>query len=166
MSSGGGEFHSNRWPQDRGELVKIRIPLDRDAPGAGEHLWARPIGDGVFILDNVPFFACGLSLGDRVYAHRMDDFGLEYSGVAEHSGHSTYRVFIGDSPAPLRAEEYWRQLEALGCGREIGTASLWAFDLAPEVDIFKVCDVLENGEAEGVWIFEEAHVGHPLPEGA
>jgi hypothetical protein len=163
MSSDGGEFHSNRWPQDRGKLVKIRVALDRDAPCEGETLWARPIGDGVFILDNVPFFAYGLSLGDRIYARRTDDFDLEYSGIAEHTGHSTFRVFLGDSPARLPAEEYWRQLEALGCGREIGTARLWAFDVSPEVDIVKVYDVLENGEAEGVWTFEEVHVGHQLP---
>jgi len=55
MSSHGGEFHSNRWPQDRGELVKVRINLDRDAPYEAEALWVRPIGDGVFIVDNVPW---------------------------------------------------------------------------------------------------------------
>jgi hypothetical protein len=65
MSSHAGEFHSNRWPQDRGELVKVRITLDRDAPYDAETLWARPIGDGVFIVDNVPFFAYGLSLATR-----------------------------------------------------------------------------------------------------
>ena len=32
-----------------------------------------------------------------------------------------------------------------------------------EVDIFRVHDVLENGEAEGVWTFEEVHVGHEFP---
>ena len=163
MSSEGGEFHSNRWPPDRDVVVKIRVALDPDAPYEGETLWARPIGDGVFILDNIPFFAYGLSLADRIYARRTDDFDLEYSGIAEHGGHSTYRVYLGESQAQLRAEEYWRQLEALGCGREIGTDRLWAFDLSPEVDIFKVHDVLESGEAEGVWMFEEVHVGHEIP---
>jgi Domain of unknown function (DUF4265) len=162
MLSHGSEFHSNRWPQDRGELVKIRIALDRDAPYEAETLWARAIGDGVFIVDNVPFFAYGLSRGDRIYAQRSDDSVLEYSGVAQHSGHSTYRVFLGEAQE-VRVDEYWRQLEALGCEREIGTRRLWAIDLSPEVDIFKAYDVFEDGEAEGVWEFEEVHVGHEVP---
>jgi hypothetical protein len=110
----------------------------------------------------VPFFAFGLSLGDKIYARRTD-LALEYAGVADRSGHSTYRVFLAETTDRVRVDECWRQLKAFGCGRETATARLWALDLSPEVDIFKVYEVLENGEAEGLWMFEEGHVGHPLP---
>jgi hypothetical protein len=162
MSSDGGEFHSSQAPKDRAELVKIHIRLESDAPYETESVWAKPIGDGLFVLDNVPFFAYGLSLGDKVYAQRASDSLLEYSGVAEHGGHSTYRVFLADSVASARVETYWKQLRSLGCDREIATARLWSLDLAPSVNIFSVYCVLEEAEAEGVWSFEEAHVGHEI----
>jgi hypothetical protein len=157
----GGGFHSNRWPQSAEELAKIRVVLEPDAPYEAETMWARPIGDGLFVLDNVPFFAYGLSLGDRVYARPMADSILEYSGVAARGGHSTYRVVLDES-AGTRAEEYWQELQELGCEREIAASRLWAFDLGSGVDIHRVYRVLEKAEAEGTWTFEEAHVGHDV----
>jgi len=162
MTSDGGGFHSNRWPQSAAELAKIRLVLEPGAPYATETIWARALGDGLFVLDNVPFFAYGLSLGDKVYARPTSESILEYSDVAERGGHSTYRVVLSDSVAGTRAEAYWQELQALGCDREIATSRLWAFDLAPGVDIHRVYRVLEKAEAEGTWTFEEAHVGHDV----
>ena len=162
MPSDGGEFHSNQSPRDRPKLVKIRLPLEPDAPYVTECVWARPIGDGLFVLDNVPFFAFGLGLGDKIYAQRASDSLLEFAGVAEHSGHSTYRVFVDDSVESDRIETCWQQLQSLGCGRELGTAGLWALDVGPSVNLSSVYRVLERAEAEGVWSFEEGHVGHEV----
>jgi hypothetical protein len=162
MSSDHNEFHSNRWPPLHPDVVKIRISLDSDAPYETESMWARPIGDGIFVLDNVPFFAYGLSLGDKLFARTTGDAVLEYAGVAERSGHSTYRVFLSESSPAGRCEEYWRELEALGCGRETGTSRLWAVDLPPATDIFQVYRILQEAEAEGVWEFEEVHVAHEV----
>jgi hypothetical protein len=63
---------------------------------------------------------------------------------------------------PVKLEEYWQKLKALGCGREIGTSRLWAVDLPPFVDLSAVYDLLEAGEADHIWELEEAHVGHAV----
>jgi hypothetical protein len=162
MSTNGGEFHSNRWPQDAAERVKIQLRLEPDAPYETETVWARPIGDGLFVIDNVPFFAYDLSLGDKVYARPTGEPVLEYSGVAERGGHSTYRVVLADGGDRTQAEEYWQKLRAIGCDREVATSRLWAFDVPPAADVFDVYHVLEAGEAKGIWEFEEAHVGHDV----
>ena len=60
-----------------GKLVKVRFVLDREdddwPPLATEGVWARPVGEGEFELDNVPWFARGVAFGDRVRAEPDSD---------------------------------------------------------------------------------------------
>lgn len=39
---------------------------------------------------------------------------------------------------------------------------LFAIDVPPEADIHGVYSMLEDGEREGAWDFEEGHCGHPM----
>ena len=163
MTQDDNRFHSNRFtPTDSGR-VKIFFAFDDDGSTGTESMWAKPIGDGVFLLDSVPFFVDGVSCGDKLYAQRASDGALEFAGVAEAGGHSTYRVILAEDTPTDQARQHWLELEQLGCGREMVSELMWAMDLPPPVDLARVQDVLERGEAAGVWDFEEAHVGHQLP---
>jgi len=53
-------------------------------------------------------------------------------------------------------------MERLGCTYENANSRLLSIDVPPSVDIYKAYSLLELGEKEGVWDFEEAHCGHPL----
>jgi hypothetical protein len=56
-------------------------------------------------------------------------------------------------------------MKAMGCDWErtnFRGGELYALDIPPEVDIYKIYDVLEKGQREGSWLFEEGYVGHPL----
>ena len=54
--------------------IQFRLTLDEDGypPASGETLWATALGDGTYRIDNIPFFATGVSLGDVVEAEMID----------------------------------------------------------------------------------------------
>lgn len=147
--------------------VKICFTLDpSDWHGApSETLWAKPIHDAAapsaFELDNTPFHAMGVSYPDVVRAVMRDGM-LEFAGVIAHGGHSTYRTFREQHDDTYKT--WWDRLKMLGCTREWGAMNggvLYAIDVPPEADIDAVRAILEDGKAQNVWHFEEAHVGHP-----
>jgi hypothetical protein len=137
-----------------------------------ETLWAEPVAGSksgtVYRLRNSPFFVRNVSFLDTVrVAPRDDEPGLQFAGVVEHSGHSTYRLLVPpDSPA---FETYWKRLEALGCTYEsasmdtgFGPKVLYTVDIPAATDVYAAYPILEEGEKHGVWMFQEGHVGHPL----
>jgi hypothetical protein len=90
-------------PAGSSEFVKISFPLsEEDQVGSlkSEGLWAVPLGDGRYRVQNIPFFLYGVSLEDIVSAEQVDGF-LTFREVVSSSGHSTYRVFLRD---PVAAE--------------------------------------------------------------
>jgi hypothetical protein len=157
----------NAWgdhqPVGGGDLAKVTFLLDKADwhDHARETLWAEPIGGDRFRLDNIPFYAHGVSYGDTVVAPDSDE-GRLVRGVSERGGHSTYRIFVSNTEALQRFPEHWTRLKALGCTLERATERLFAVDLPPKADIYQVYEELTKGEAAGVWDFEEAHVGHLL----
>src|SRR5262245_11671953 len=93
-------------------LLKVRFELD---PGdwhgrPSETLWAEPLDPcapaKALKLRNSPFFALGISFLDVVAATRVpDDYVLEFSGVIDHSGHSTYMILV--PVGSLAFDAYW-----------------------------------------------------------
>lgn len=146
---------------EREGLVKIFFQLV-DAPTATESMWAEPLDEGRFRLRNSPFYAFGVSFHDIVYVKEAPDGGLDFAGVAEPAGHSTYRVILEDGVTRAHFEEKFEELRRLGCNYECGTDEFFVIDVPPASDIYAVYRVLEQGETEGLWEFEEAHVGHEL----
>lgn len=145
-------------PPSAKDLVKISVTVPPEEwHGHGrEARWAEALGGQRYRLQNIPFFAYGLSLLDVIQIN-----AAEAVQTIEEAGHSTYRVFIKDA-FTLRAVELLDTMTSLGTSYERATASLVAIDVPPETDIHKVFAVLEGGTLEGVWDFEEAHVEHDL----
>jgi len=122
----------------------------------------------VYKLMNSPFFARGVSHLDIVRAApREDGTGLQFAGVLDHAGHSTYMILA--TPKPPGFEEYWGKLEALGCTYESTTINtrhgkklLYSVDVPTSTDLYAVYAILEDAEKQGVWMFQEGHVGHKL----
>lgn len=148
-------------------LVKIFFELG----DATESVWAEPVsGDSsTFVIRNTPFFAKGVSFLDTVIADidkDRDDVFI-FSRAKKGSGHSTYRIIIEQISKTFLS--YWKKLEKLGCSYESasyetseGDKILYAIDVPALTDIYAVYTILEKGEKNGIWIFEEGHCGHPL----
>jgi hypothetical protein len=117
-----------------------------------ESAWATPVKGG-FKLDNILFYATGYALSD-VVAVKEKQGELYVSDLVLASGHSTVRVvFLGEADLA-----YWRQFfDTLGCASEISNLPrLVAFDIPASVNYNEIKKVLEMGEADGKWEYEEA----------
>jgi hypothetical protein len=151
-----------------GKLIKVRFELDpSDWHGhASETLWASPIVETEwrnFRIMNSPFFATGISNRDIVKASALDnDFILDFKEVVERGGHSTYMLLFKSTEA--RFSFYWNMLEKSGCSYEsmsiklsIGQRSLFSVDVPPSADLHEVYEILQRGEGDDVWIFQEGY---------
>jgi hypothetical protein len=148
------------------DLVKITIQLvkdDSDYPPADfEHVWARTVGPGLYKLDNIPFFARGLRVGDVVSANARDDQEPLFSRVVHASDHSTLRVIVfrGSSdvrPLEERVSILRSILSKLGCSTELShLPGLVAVDVPASAKLSSITKMLSDGEAAGLWEYEEA----------
>jgi hypothetical protein len=149
------------------EHVKIGFNLDPDDwhQTPVETLWAKRIAagavGGIFELDNTPFHAKGVSYRDAVRAKTVEGM-LEFTGVVEHRGHSTYRIAFEAQTDAVLAQ--WKKLLDLGCTREWAPCQgliLYAVDVPPTADIDAIDVILGEGESQGLWNVERSHLGHP-----
>jgi len=152
--------------------VKVRFELDvSDWHGHGsETLWAEPVAENeqrILQIRNSPFFAKGINNLDVVKAKFSEnDVVGDFIEVIERGGHSTYMLLM--QPADTRFLSYWTKLERLGCSYEsmrvdlsIGRRLLYSVDVPPTTDIHEVYELLERGQDQGVWMFQEGYARTP-----
>ena len=147
-----------------GEPVKVIFELEPSDwhNHATESIWAVPLGNDKYRVQNVPFYAYGISYDDIVLAKPNENGQLIVQNVPERGRHSTYRVILNPGTTDKDFENAWDKLGDLGSTYERATDRLIAVDVPPETDIYEAYAALESGEKAGVWGFEEAHCGHPL----
>ena len=116
-------------------------------------MWALPKGKGLFQVDNIPFFATDIALGDIVSATE-EEGAFRFQEVVQPSGHSTLRVAISqaaDVPA-VRA-----LFEQKGCSVEQShLPRLIAVDVPSSVPLESLRPLLEAGRKQDRWDYEEA----------
>lgn len=139
------------------DRVKVVFKLEKDEddypPADYEGLWARPLGEGLFQIDNVPFFARGIAWGDIVSALKLEK-ELRFLEVVNPSGHSTLRLIIHDEKDIPSVKA---MLEKLGCAVERShIPGLISVDVPPTVPMATLKPFLDEGEAQERWGYEEA----------
>jgi hypothetical protein len=122
-------------------FVKVRMS---SPDGDIETLWAVRVAEGRFRLDNSPWFAYGVSLGDIVEGTEYAPNMYELSKVVERSGNRTIRVILApdsraDSP---NGNVFIAEVKALGCDVENMNDVLLSIIIPPEVDLSSVVDYL------------------------
>ena len=153
-----------RMSADPIDFVKVRFKVQRDDEGwppvESEGLWAEPLGDDRYRVDNTPWFARNLAADDVVIAHAGSDGVLWATERAEWSGRLTIRVIPfrkgplnGDRQAVLDAFEPLRV-----SGEGIEQYSIVALDVPSDADLASVKRLLREGEADGRWDYEESCV--------
>jgi hypothetical protein len=140
-------------------MRKVFFGLEQDEDGyppfAVESVWAEEAQDGLFVLDNIPFFARQATLGGLVSAVYEDDAPC-YASTVQSSGNSLIRVVMCDNhdPAELRSS-----LISIGCSTELfsrNSLRLIAVNVPLTTPIGDVRAMLERGCDEGHWDYEEA----------
>jgi hypothetical protein len=158
-------------------ISKTRIYFDLDPEdwhgGGQEGIWGERIEGSsgmVYRLLNSPFYVRGVSYLDIVRAAPRTDggAGLKFVGVIDRGGHSTYMILCPPNSSDFPC--YWRRLEALGCTYEgagvertgLGDRELYSVDVPDTSDVYAVYATLDEGEKQGVWMFQEGFCGHSL----
>lgn len=136
--------------------VKIIFQLERDSDGYPpedrEGIWASPRPNGMFHLDNIPFYAMGVSDGDLV---SVEERGGEifFKELIEPSDNCTVRVIIYEIE---REAEIRSKLHDLGCSIEgVGIKGLIAcsFDKAR---YSAISQYLEDAHIQEVLDYQES----------
>lgn len=104
--------HSTRREDDE-PFVKIafRLPDPEDGfpPADVETMWARPLDDGTFEVQNTPFFFCGIGFGDVVRTVEIDGTRW-FTEIVRPSGHGTIRVIMQREEEQSRIVQVVRDL--------------------------------------------------------
>ena len=113
-------------------------------PFSIEGLWCKKTGNGTYIVDNVPFYTYGISLGDEICVTKENGEYL-FQSIVNPSGNSTLRVHFNDK----RIQIVKAKLLDMGCKVEISNLpSFISINVPSEVSLKGVEDVLSNMEKE------------------
>ncbi len=145
-------------------MHKICVPIPEDSiwDMEAEWFWAEQQEDGTYELCNVPFYAYGLSMHDVVSVRSRSDGTLEFESVLKRGGHSTYRVIASKGLRSSKVKRMLAKIRKLGCDIEPANRVHAGIDVEPQADIYAVYSLLEKGERDGIWKFEEGYCGHTL----
>ena len=139
----------------RADLTKIHVELSRDGNLCGEWMWARALGDDIYELHNVPFFAYGLNYLDLVEAPAGGPDGKpSVVGVLEHSGHQTLRLSFEDTVPRRHRIPLLQALRGLGASFEGADWTLFALDVEPDGNYEGVVAQLDAWVNDGMLRYE------------
>ncbi len=144
-------------------LEKVHIDLPNHWAMDGESMWATPLGNDLYKLENVPFYAYGLNFHDIVRATRdSEESFLEIRELIEPSQHRTFRVFFKDHIDRTEQEEILETLRELTISYERCNDFYFSLDMQPEGNYQEVFDrlcELEEKEYLGFETCEERVAG-------
>ncbi|MEQ8415841.1 MAG: DUF4265 domain-containing protein [Imperialibacter sp.] len=136
-------------------LVKLHIELPKHWAIGGESLWAEPLGNDLFKIQNVPFYAYGLNYCDTVVATPdSKDSAPEIRKLVEAGGHRTLRLYFNQEIGRAHQEEILKSLLTFGATCERADARLVAIDIKPNGDYLAVFNELETYLEKEILIFE------------
>jgi len=141
--------------------IHVRLAVEGGwPPVAFEELEAKPLGDHRYRLLSPPAFAKRLAVGDVVHVeHHGSPEQAWVDSVIEPSGHSTVRVIFFEAAGHASEESLRRELEGLGVQiHETGLRGLIAVDIPGEVSYPSVRALLDEGESQGRWEFDEGTI--------
>jgi hypothetical protein len=127
-------------PQEHHSMQSPQVKIALSGPdGEVETLWADPTPDGFYALDNVPWYAVNVSLGDLVEATPDANGFLEMSRVVRKSGNRTLRVILDltdpDREWTLESRALVAAIRDRGCDIENMNNKLIAVTVPPGVDL-------------------------------
>lgn len=132
----------------KGKHIKVLFHLEQDEDGyppfSIEGLWCKKTGNGTYIVDNVPFYTYGISLGDEICVTK-ENGEYHFQSIVNPSGNSTLRVHFNDK----RMQTVINKLFDMGCKVEISNLpSFISINVPQEVSLKVVEDVLTNMQKE------------------
>ncbi len=147
------------------EHRRIAFRLDRDEdgypPSDYERLWAVPLPNGNYRIDNIPFFIMGISAEDEVSVESEGE-ELFFKELVKPSGISTFRVipFNHSMSEKVRAD-----IAALGGKSEYNLeVGVVAVEMPASSPIRPFLDYIVEEQEKGVLDFEEGALRHEMDD--
>ena len=139
--------------------ISFRLEQDEDGypPDQWESLWASKEQLGLYCIDNIPFYAKGISSGDVVSAEGEGE-ALVFKELVHPSLNSVFRIYVSDVSDVQAARDSFRNL---GCETELSNLpKLVAIEIPGSVAMEPVARLLAEGANRGRWEYEEGAVRH------
>jgi hypothetical protein len=117
------------------QLVKIVIDLpDGDMGIYGEGVWAKPLGNDLYQVENSPWHSREINYQDivRALAPAADKKPV-VQAIVSRSGHRTIHIVLLPAGEEQR-DVVLQRMRELGATWEGANSKLFAIDFAPEVD--------------------------------
>ena len=145
--------------------VKIVFKLLDDGSGyppvGVERLWATPLNNGNFIIDNIPFYVVGISSGDEVSSLEVNGEFI-FSNLVKKSGNSTFRLFLNN---PETSENVRLALRQKGCSSEFNQhVGVVAVEIPESVEIYPFLEYIVNEQNSDELDIEEGALRHDISE--
>lgn len=123
-----------------------------------ETLWCQVDGEN-FIVDNIPFVAKRISLGDTIKAELDQEDNMYYfDDFIATSGNSTVRIYFYNDNDIETVRKWLNENE---CESEVLKArSVVAINIPKKVNYSFIKNYLEKGEEEKKWTYEESCLEH------
>ena len=145
--------------KEKQDLVKISyvIPEGDDYADQAETLWAYSLGDHLYELQNIPFYAEHLSVEDIVFCDEPVDSLPVIIRLIKWSGNRTLRVvFIDDAPDKIYVGIIL-ELTKRNIFYEKAAYKRYMFNVEPENDYEWALNFLKSKEEEGLlWLYEQS----------
>lgn len=139
------------------EDQKIIFSLEKDEddypPNDYETLWASFVENGLYSIDNIPFFVPGISCGDIVKVVEKEG-GLFFDGLVRKSLNSVLRIIVYHE---MDVGQLRNDLKDLGCESELShVPNLIALEVPAGISLDSVLEFLDKGESDHNWEYETA----------
>jgi hypothetical protein len=137
--------------------VFFRVEQQEDGypPVAEESLWSVPKAAGVFQVDNVPFYARDISMGDEIAAELKDGV-LRFSNMLRPSKNTTVRIFAREKSSEPMIVPRMRSFG--GVTEKMEGSNLVAVSFPPSADLAGALAFLDSESDAGRLAFEESAV--------
>jgi len=121
-----------------------------------ETIWAEPVDEGYYKVDNIPFFATNLAYNDIISVE--DENGVLYfNNLIKASGHSTLQIVFFEKS---KENDVLKRLEEMGCEWEgMQGGGYYAVDVPPDKDYNAIIKMLDVKHQNSVLDYKEACVG-------
>lgn len=115
-----------------------------------ESVWVKPVGE-YYQVDNIPFFAPNIAVGDIISVEGDDGF-LHFNELISLSGHSTVQIAVLDVK---EKDRIIKQIEIFKCTWE-GFKRIIAIDIPPLLEYKKIKHFLQSELEKQVIDYKEA----------
>jgi hypothetical protein len=115
-----------------GKQIKVRFNLQGNL-ASGETMWAEQVGEDLYRILNIPFYAIGYAAGDIVRCITHNEWP-EVVGMEHDSGNGTIRIYFANSESP-EAQEVLNELVSVGCEYERASSKLVAVSIPPTMEV-------------------------------